>query len=290
MNGVILIALGHPMYSHYAYNLALSIKYTSPQTPITVVKGGGGFNQLFDWQQSIFDNIIDFDMSLIFDNGQYHYLKAKTLIYDLSPYNKTIYLDVDMIWSPYKNINDLFNQHSGLVFAVRGEGVSEWIDKELLYVTYGIDHWYDLSSEFILFDKSKENKKFFADAAKYYSDDKIPVVSGRDKKEGLKGITMFANSKPDELPFGIAIEKNGIKLKCPYTPIYWQPHFFTKRLNDVVIQKEYYGLSLGGNNISSNTQRIYNNLAKYYYYKMGIKKVPYQAVSKSKILPERKLI
>lgn len=289
MNGVLLIALGHPMYAHYAYNLALSIKHNAPEMNITVVKSGGSLNQLFDWQKEIFNNIVELDVNLIRNGEKLEYLKAKTLIYDLSPYDKTIYLDVDMIFSPYKNINDLFN-HEGLVFAVRGEGVSEWVDKELLFSTYGISHWYDLSSEFIFFEKSKQNKKFFSDAAKYYDDTKIPLITNAQKKEGAKGITMFANGKPDELPFGLAIEKNGIKLKCPYLPTYWQPHYFTKRLDDVRIQKEFYALSAGGNNISQNTQRIYNNLTKYYYHQRGIKRVPYQLVAKSKVLPERRLI
>lgn len=287
--GIILISLGNPYYAHMAYNLAVSIKYHAPDIPISIVKSQSSINQLFDWQRMIFDSEIELDLSKIKTGENVKYLKTKTLLYELSPYEKTIYLDVDMIWSPYKKIYDLFNL-SGLVFACRGEGISEWCELDKLKNAYNINHWYDLSSEFIYFDKSEKNKKFFEDAQKYYDDNIIPVISSKEKKEGKKGITQFANGKPDEVPFGIALEKNNIKIPCPYLPSYWQPHYFTKRFEDKHIQENFYAISAGGANIQVNVKRIYDNLMKYYFYKMGIDKIPYQLIPKSRIIPERRLI
>ena len=294
-NGIILVCLGHPYYSHMAFNLAVSIKYQDSTIPITVVKSGSSLDQLLPWQRGIFDNEVELDLNLIKRSGVVEYLKAKTLLYDLSPYEKTIYLDADTILSERKKIGDLFSL-TGVQFANRGEmkdssGISQWVDIKVLFDTYKIDHWYDLSSEFIFFDRSALNKKFFNDAKKYYDDDKIPVVTFEEKKkQGKTGITQFAGGKPDEVPFGIAIEKNNIRFQSPFQPSYWQPQYFNKLKSDQDILNGYYMISAGGNAVQQNIKRIYNNQTKYYFNQMGYKYTPYQLIAKSQVIAERKSI
>ena len=295
MKGIILIALGTPYYAHMAYNLAVSIKYNlnkfGHNIPIAIIRSNDSLNQLRD--RSIFDHEIIIDEELIKRNGKVEYLKAKTLLCDLSPFDETVFLDADMICLPSKDISELFN-HDSLQIANRGEvangnGLSQWVSIKMLYETYGIDHWYDLSSEYIYF--TKKDKKFFDDVKIFYDDEQIPVVSFKDKHHNkVEGITEFNGGKPDEIPFGIAIEHNKIRFKTPYLPSYWQPQYFNKMKPDEAIKKEFYLLSCGGSFVQRNVKRIYDQLMKGYFSQMGLKGVPYQLIPKSSIITERKLI
>lgn len=38
--GILLAVFGHPMYAHYAYNLAVGLRYHDPNIKIAVVKEG----------------------------------------------------------------------------------------------------------------------------------------------------------------------------------------------------------------------------------------------------------
>lgn len=292
MEGVVLIALGVPYYAHMAYNLAVSIKYHG-DIPIAIICNES-LNQLTAEQRSIWSEV-KIDLERLKRNGNVEYLKCKTLLYELSPYEKTIFLDADMILTPFKNFNDLFKLN-GVVFANRGEvtaggGKSQWVDVKDIFQTYEIDHWYDLSSEFIFFDRSELNKKLFEDSQKYYDDDSIPVVTFKEKnKEGKRGITMFAGGKPDEIPFGIAIEKNNIRFESPFLPSYWQPQYFNKAQTTDFIKKNFYMVSAGGAFVQSNIKRIYDDLTKTYFSKMKIKKTPYQLIAKRTVIPERSQI
>lgn len=288
--GVVLIALGHPFYSHVAFNLAASIKYHG-DIPITILCSETSLNQLRPEYRIIWNEIV-IDINKLRRNGEIEYLKAKTFLYDYSPYDKTIFLDVDTILTPFKNFNDLFNLN-GIVFANRGEvtdggGKSQWVDVKDVFAAYEINHWYDLSSEFIYFDKSEINKKFFDDAKRYYDDDSIPIVTFKEKnKEGKKGITMFNGGKPDEIPFGIAIEKNNIRFQSPFLPSYWQPQYFDKAQTSDQIKRNFYIVSAGGAFVQSNIKKIYDDLAKAYFSKLQIKNIPYQLIAKSKLIHER---
>ncbi|MDI7010197.1 hypothetical protein, partial [Pseudomonas aeruginosa] len=55
--GILLAVFGHPMYAHYAYNLAVGLRYHDPNVKIAVVKEGDSLRML-DGKESIFDEII----------------------------------------------------------------------------------------------------------------------------------------------------------------------------------------------------------------------------------------
>jgi len=294
MKGVVLIASGHPYYSHMAYNLAVSIRDKS-QIPITLFHQGVGLSFLFDDQKSIFD-LRELPYECVLEKGKEEHYKAKTCIYDLSPYDETIFFDADMIFSPYKKLDDLFTdlQNTDLQFACHGEKnmdentFSEWVDLKEVHEKYGFTHWYDLSSEVIYFKKNDAVKKFFDDAKEYYSTHGLKLkqmqVAGREP------VTMFKSGTPDELPFSLSMEKNGIKIDAPYFPSYWQPRYFTKITKDEDVWRNFYLLSAGGAYIQPNVKRMYDNRTKDNARRMGINHVPYQLVAKSNIMKERNLI
>lgn len=306
--GVVLISGGHPMYSHYAANLAMSIRDHS-DIPIVLFYEGAGLSYLFQDQKDLFTDILELPIEYYMTTDGARYVKAKLHLYDLSPFDETLFLDVDMIFSDTrisgKKIEDLFkeNEMREIQFACRGEkkmdeGIrSEWVNLSEVKNIHGFDHWYELSSEFIYFKKGETAQKVFDTALNYYDNPGMEikrwiVENGRPKlEEKPNAIAEFAGGIPDEVPFSFALEKLGVKIKAPYLPSYWQPFYFAKTIPDVEVQRRFPLVSIGGAALQPNTQRIYNTLAKYYAGKTLHKRSPYQAVAKKEVLnKERRFI
>lgn len=303
--GICLIACGpHPLYTHYAYNLAMSIRAHS-DLPIVLYHQGPGLSQLFEDQKEVFSDIQELPYEFYMNNGEPHWVKPKLHLYDLSPFDETIFLDADMIFSPFKNIENLFLENSDreIQFACRGEkrmdeGLrSEWVNLNEVQEVHGFEHWYEVSSEVIYFKKGDIAKDVFDYALDYYSNPKMGIkkwVRSQSLSWEVENkpncIMEFAGGIPDEVPFSLALEATGTKIKAPYTPSYWQPQYFNKITPDVQVQKNYYLISIGGAALQPNTQRIYNNLVKHYSQKTLMKRAPYQAVAKQRLLKERNKI
>lgn len=275
--GILILAIGNNYYAKMAYNLALSLKYSHPDVKIALVKEGGSIAHLSEDQKRVFDNIIECP-SEYFSTS---YIRAKTFLYDLSPFDQTLFLDADMLWSPYQSLKTFMDSFTEKIqFATRSEiidglGFSEWCDIKQVMKDFGIDYYYDLSSEVIWFEKCKEVKKVFKDAQKAY-DSKLLVT----KK--------FAGAKPDEPAFSIAIAKSGIKMRCPFKPTYWCHAEAKKFLSQKEIF-EYPAMSVGGSWNQQNIKDIYNNTAKWYAFKHGVK-ISYPLLDKKNYLKERSLI
>lgn len=283
MKGIVLIALKNSYYAQAAYNLVLSIKFHMPDIPIALVYHGNSIDFLNESQRINFSHLIEADPKMFLRKGNEEPIKSKTFLYELSPFDQTLYLDCDMILSPTNSIAKIFDQLNGtqLQFAVRsevkeGNGISDWVDLKAVYKNYRIDHWYDLSSEFIYFEKSKEVKKVFKDAQKFYDDDKLIT-----KK--------FAGGKPDEPAFAISIEQNKIKQICPFKPIHWVHSSDKKFLNKNEIFSNYFGLSMGGSWQPEHIKKMYRETTEFYRYKMKAKYV-FALDDKRKTLKERALI
>ena len=101
--GVLIIALGHRMYVEKAFNLALSIRATSPSMNITLVHSNN-LSELSAQQRFIFNKLIECKSEYYtLEDGTKSYIKAKLYLDKITPYKRTLYLDADMIMIPYKN-------------------------------------------------------------------------------------------------------------------------------------------------------------------------------------------
>lgn len=279
--GVIIIALGHPNYGNYALQLCRSIKAVDPNIHITLVHDS---KSITHFSKNNFDGMIECPSEYYTTGGMSDYLKAKTFLYELSPYKKTIFIDADVIWLPQKPITQLFNEFENIIFTISNRGrqkISEakkgfihWADPKDIESVYGNKGWlYNLASEFIYFTKCKEIKKLFKLAQQIYIDPKIPF-----KK--------FAHKIPDELPFEIAMMKLGIDPhQSPYFPFYWE-QFEKKAMPVHEMYGKYYGYSLGGNVNTKGQEQIYNNLANNYNSKFGVRGY-FPAKNKQSWLTER---
>jgi hypothetical protein len=281
--GILLVALGHPYYAHMAFNLAVGLKYQNPDIPICLAGKNGSLDQLTDEQRKLFKikEIKDSEVK-----GKYGYdpYKFKLHLNKISPFEKTLFLDVDMIWSPTKYPIDLFNEldgkkvvtiNRGELKCTEGKLKSGWVDLNEVKDIYGLETVYDISSELIYFEKGEESDKFFEVAQKVYNDNKMNVMN-------------FGDGKPDEAYLMVSLGINKIKLN-KFMPTYWQPYYFTKLHNREFMQS-HYAISVGGAFIQTHVKKIYDSIADHYFNRMGIGKAPYQLIPKSRILKERKKI
>jgi hypothetical protein len=282
--GVVLIATGHPYYAHMAFNLLCSLKVQSPELEVALIKSGNSIDQLSKDQTAMFDRIIEASPEMLTGVYGNDPLKLKLHINELTPFNNTLYLDVDMIWSPTKSVSDLINKLSGTSFAIANRGrvseneamKSQWVSVGHLKEQLGITSCYDLSSEVMYFEPNGD--KVFDHARKIYD-------------SGILEVKDFAGGKPDEVFLACALELERVTLEeSPWYPTYWQPHYFSERKKvymDDEIRDGFYALSSGGAFIAKNVKRLYDMWASHYHYQMGLKRQPYKLMPKSMGVPFR---
>lgn len=282
VRGIVIIAAGVHTYGQWAVNLAMGLKQTDHTTNITLLWQDKA-KELIEPYISIFDNVIEIPKECTTRNGLESLLRAKTCLYELSPYEETIYIDADVMWLPYKGINGLFDEIKDVDITIGNRGKTDlntdpkliWCKSEDMRNVYGDVTIYNLSSEFIYFKKNDKVKEFF-DLAKYYFDN--PGVD----------YTRFSGTVPDELAFQIAMIKTGIiPHKIPYLPFYWEPYEKKNKALEQLYKEGWYGYSIGGATLNAQQKAIYDGLSKIYAKGFGIK-YPFLSRNKRDILPSRK--
>jgi hypothetical protein len=286
--GILLLALGHPFYGRYAVNLAMSIKASDPSMPIALAYTESAITHFNDHMKSLFDHMILVDAEHYTKNGKVEYIKAKTSIYDLTPFSETVYLDVDMIWLPNNPIGKLFDELKDVDFTIQNRGFvdisnpdiahdhSWWVNVKEMKDAYEFKEgkYFTLSSELIYFKKKKEVKKFFADAKKIYDNIKVKYME-------------FAGGIPDELVFSISMIKNNFYPHLPYyTPVYWEKAEL-KRMHGKELQDKHVAYSLGGRQNTPQMSRTYDNLVTYYSRHFGVQNI-FKAQNKNNFLKQER--
>src|SRR4051812_43152634 len=104
--GVFLTAYGKRGYVWSAYNFAFSIKHFNPDVHITLYHDESLFVHLPEDQHWVFDSLIKIPDEIKFSNGKIDPAKIKVSVYDILPYDYTLYLDVDAI--ALKDIQPIF--------------------------------------------------------------------------------------------------------------------------------------------------------------------------------------
>lgn len=288
--GVLLIALGHSNYGRMAFNLAVSIKAGNPDAQIAIAFAGSALDDLQHYPiTKYFDHFIPVPREAYTRAGKTEYIKSKTWMYELSPFDATLFLDVDMLWHPGQKVSDVFKmltkvkvtfQNRGflnLAPAILPKDYSMWADVNEIKQAYGFKKgkYYQLHSEFVFFRKCDEVKKFFDDAREIY--DHLKVKS-----------FVFGGAIPDELPFGIAMIKNNCyPHKDNFVPVYWEvteKQNLQRKLER--LYSEFYAYSTGGSFHTKTMKSFYNNLAKFFFNREGLQ-YPYFLQNKREYLPER---
>ncbi len=284
--GIVLLALGHAYWGRWAYNLALSIKFSNPELKITLLYAGDGKNQISDI--TLFDKMIEVPPELYTSHRGIEYLKVKTALYKLSPYKETIYLDADILLTPRRKLSELFEQFKDVDFTMANRGYVNldenpadefgvWCAPSDVKKAFGFTKgkYYNLTSEFIYFKKKKRVGKLFADAFKLYDTDKVSPNR------------LFNGGMPDELPFTIAMIKNDLYPHLDsFLPVYWEAASRPPLRLTGGDLNQYYAYSMGGHIAHPIMKKTYDNLVQFYCNQFNIA-YPFKWINKRRWMPGR---
>jgi hypothetical protein len=254
--GILIIATNNRHYAKLACNLAASIKAQSDEQ-ITLIHDDAALDSV------AFSNLMLFDKHIkVTGNG----FALKLSIYDLSPYDKTLFLDADTIFTPKANISQLMDELDGVPFTIANRGQdsgmpSDWINVEQAKEQCKVDTWYNTSSEFIYFEKGYPANSVFDSAKAFYQSNSLVHRT-------IGGV------QPDEpaLSFGMAINEVHPH-KSPYLPVFWDAQEGYK--SEQAIINGYHIMSMGGNVNAERMRSMYKRWADYYCNKLGIQSFPH---------------
>ncbi len=278
--GIIIIATGHHLYGRMAYNLAVSIKAKDKALPIALVYNQSAMSHLSNDQWKIFDQLIPTDKG---------WREIRFAIPEITPFDKTLFLDVDMLWIR-DNPAEVFDILDKTNFACVNEGfyeVETGIDKTNKNYGFGADlkemiskhkikngKVWKMRGEFMLFNKSKKIIALFQRAGAIYNSPGITTA-------------LFAGAAPTEFAFDIAMNKMRIDCHKPN----WQPAYWPSIHKGIIpelhtINKAYYAFSAGGARVNYGQKRIYDLVMQAACYKLGLKHV-FHLQPKNFYIPER---
>ena len=282
--GIILIAYGDNFYSRLAHNLLVSLKYHNKDLDVAICIAKEGFNLLSDKEKQLFDIVIDIPENYYTNSdGSVDPYKIKLHLDELTPFKRTMYLDVDMVWNNFKTPLELIDSLSGESFRIicrekikcdSDKLRSSWVDLKEVESQYGIEYIYDISSELIYFES---DTTIFKLARKIYEDKLVKV-------------SKFGLGTPDEVYLMIAMALSNVSYENDsWEPTYWEPRHYPRQHSRDFISK-YYALSIGGAFVTNHIKNIYENLCKHYFYSLGIGTSPFQLINKSRVFNERRKI
>lgn len=280
--GVVILALGHPNYGRMALNLAVSLKCVNGMEGVDIcLLHSDGMDTIFNHEErQFFDRFVKVPEHYYTYKGNKEYQMAKTFVYDLSPYQRTVYLDADSIWLPNNKIEALFHKcwNNPVLFQcihewdIQGEWGCLWTAgkekneglKQIREIYNITDNRtiYEIQSSFMYFEKSRVAKAFFSTAKECYI--KRPFW-----------FFTWNNGIPDELVFNISTAINRIKLpEFPYTPLFFvdyaerfkgDPKRAAEFKNRGTIYNKYFAMSMAGNMVPQRVIELYDELVKGYY-------------------------
>ncbi len=239
-------------YGKYAFNMAHSIRHYT-NLPIHLISDGestAGLNMAVFSSHSI----VEFERN---DHGKIDNCLAKIKLFERSPFEKTLFLDVDGIM--LKNPEELFEILEGeniytqpMGSGKRGDSISyNWASNDIIWERFNLSEdtiFNTCQTSIIYFDKSEKAKDFFKKLEESYTK-KLKSIEYRE---------MWGRSKqhPDELYYSIAMAQTGI------TPKELRPVFFPERKeDDSKILENYYVLSMyGGGNVKPYAFALYDRI------------------------------
>lgn len=276
--GILILAAGHPYYGKMAAGLAATLKVADAAIALHLAYAGNALNYLSGQELELFASSSQVPADYYKYKNDTKYIKAKMFLYDLSPFDETIFLDADIAWlkrSPAELFEEL--KDVDITFANHGSDgkQSVWCDIDEVKKAYDVEDekYYGLHSEFVYFKKTDGVRSFFKTAQTVYDDLKVSS-------------TVFAGAIPDELPFAIACMLTNIyPHKENFRPVYWI-NADKKLLHPSEVSKNYYGWSMGGNTADRFAVEQYNILVKAAYHKLKMQH-PYSWKQKRSFLSER---
>lgn len=247
--GIVIFACGNPLYGTSSYNLAMSLKAMG-EVEIAIMFNGAGLSFISESQLEFFDHVIHIDENI----------PANTMVKlhanEFSPFEKTIVFDADMLWLPFKNPNELFDQLDQVVFTGITEGKEDhlpdpkyffWADVAEIKAQYQLKVMlYQWRTEFIYFNL--EGGKIVDRALEICKTHKLASVKN------------FAHNTPDELGVNIATAEAGIEPhKYRFIPAFWAVRHGNRIPGlQTMSDNGYYMMSFGSNFSNQTIKGVYD--------------------------------
>ena len=251
--GILLIALGKH-YSKLAFNMAKSIKQYS-DIPISCIT-----DETEEFLLSEYDQIIEPKLCDYREGYTKNPFYLKTNIYNLTPYEHTIYMDVDGL--ALKDLSPLFaykfkiQEVAKYTYKTSDQCQMVWVDKigkklTDLYDAYKLPHdreYPEYNSSIIIFNKSVKNEKYFARARKNYLDRRLPFKP-------------IGGMYPDELAWNLASAQLKHYNESPHIkPVFFDWENKGMELGD--ISNNYYVLGMAGGFFRGKIVNLYETRVK----------------------------
>lgn len=268
-SGILFVAVGHHNYGHMAANCAASCKLQSPEYPRALVCTENVANTIGSAKRAIFDEIKIVGEDLYTRDGHKYFGLSKLNLYNLSPFQKTIFIDADSFVSPLRKLDELMTYPDRLGFWITNysqqEGQTGWAGiwgdtgKYAEHLQFkGNRVCTGVQSSVIAFDKSAKSKEIF---------DNSILAHETIREKSLQYNNCWFNAIPDELCFTCGM------LMSEFVPVVLDEILFPIYANTFIKSTEWKGIqekhtiitfATGPGKMHSTSQNTYNQLANYY--------------------------
>jgi hypothetical protein len=273
--GIVMMAFGKPAYAKMAFNMALSIRFHSPDIKICIITDTPKVPIFADWQYQYFNEIRSIHMDDLYDNygtkeQKMNPGKAKTRIYNYLPFDHNIYLDCDgALMKPIEGLFDECISQGGYykTQVVGWHTIDKGNDFKEMQWAWADDMWEHfklkptdrmpaINSSFAYIRKGKEAEALF----------KQVVENFANPMEKLR--MPWGATQPDELYTNVALAQLGTECDLGMHPVYFNIKLEKnwKHVND-----HYYVLGIfGGLNFThSSVLQYYDRLMHKYGASVG---------------------
>jgi hypothetical protein len=257
--GVVLCAYGKRGYVYSAFNLAYSIKYHSPDLPVTLLHDETIYSELQQWQFQYFDKMQAIPNNVKYRFGKLDPAQIKISVYEFLPYDYNLFVDVDALaLSDWNVIFDELIADGGYYYThIIGEHkLSYGNEIPTMYWAWANDIWrhYNLDNDAILpstnssfqFIKKCSESELLFNRIKSNYNNPIPLNQLRYQ---------WGGAQPDELYLNVALAQTGLMPKTKRRYLYMANERFEKTFTD--IENEFPILCLFGN--SEMVMSIYSD-------------------------------
>jgi len=107
--GIVLLAAGAACYGDYAANFAASVLKSDPEAKITLFTTPSASEHLSKQQRGYFDKILPVPRETLYVNNIPYYNRFKLFLPHISPYDESLYFDVDSLWVSNTPVGQLFD-------------------------------------------------------------------------------------------------------------------------------------------------------------------------------------
>jgi hypothetical protein len=263
----------------------MSIKACEPNIQVCLVHDENSIKHLDSEELNLFDIKKIADPQDYTIKGQNQYQVMKLCVNKYTPFKNTLYIDVDTLWFPNKNITDLLKNLLPFDFFIGKNGEYNPITRKKTLGNY--TYWGDpakISRYFKLqyplpqtisgvfwFKKSDFCDKLFKRALQIYNDSLAPTRK-------------WANGKADEYCFNVALSEMNYRQT--------NTHFvYFDKSNGLISREQMYnnfwGIAAGGNKLSVTVKEFCNDLINMYHSNFNFKTKRLH-VDKADVINERK--